>query len=275
MEEQFKVGTPESVSFNYTLAGIGSRYQAALLDHLLMGLIIILLAIGGRLAQGYDTFSLFSAFIYIASFAVLFGYYTFFETVWRGQSPGKRAMNLRVLKANGLPITFTDALLRNIVRLIDFLPASYGLGLTVMFFNRRWQRLGDLAAGTVVVRENPALRLEQIAVSQYLPVAPLPRAQAAAAAPLVYHPSSRPIPAGMLPSGNPAIPHIERLSNSDYQLVRDYLLRRPALAWPRQDQLDRMLTEMVVRKLQTPMRVQSAIHFLYQAAESYEMAQLR
>ncbi len=267
MEEQFSVETPESVSFSYTLAGIGSRYLAALLDHFLIGLILLLLAIAVNLTRLYDSFSILTAVGILALFVVLFGYFAFFETVWRGQTPGKRALNLRVLKADGLPIGFTDALLRNIVRFVDFLPASYALGLLVMFFDRRWRRLGDMAANTLVVRENAALRLEQIAVK--------PDYQPATQPPLVYR-SDRPQPLpGMLPSGNPAIPNIERLSNSEYQLVRDYLLRRPTLLWPRQQQLDRTLTEMVARKVQPPFPIRQPIYFLYQTAESYEMAQLR
>lgn len=266
MEEQFSVETPESVSFNYTLAGIGSRYMAALIDHLLIGVMLLLLAIAVQLTKTYDSFSILTAVGIIALFGLLFGYFTFFETVWRGRTPGKRALNLRVLKADGLPIGFTDALLRNIVRFVDFLPASYGLGLLVMFFDRRWRRLGDMAANTVVVRENAALRLEQIAVKQ---------SEQPAAAPLVFRADRPKPPPGMLPSGNPAIPNIGLISNTEYQLVRDYLLRRPALSWPRQQQLDRALTEMVARKVRPPFTIRQPIYFLYQTAESYEMAQLR
>ncbi len=275
MEEQFSVETPESVSFNYTLAGIGSRYMAALLDHLLVGLLLLLLFIAMRLTRLYDGFSILTALGIIASFVLLFGYFAFFETVWRGQTPGKRAMNLRVLMADGLPIGFSEAMLRNIVRFVDFLPASYGLGLIVMFFDRRWRRLGDMAANTVVVRENAALRLEQIAIrSDYQTTAP-PSYRPAAPAPLVYRTDRPTPPPGMLPSGNLAIPNIERLSNNEYQLVRDYIMRRPTLAWPRQQHLDHTLTQMVARKVQPPFPIHQPIYFLYQTAESYEMAQLR
>lgn len=267
MEEQFSVETPESVSFNYTLAGIGSRYMAALIDHIVIGLIIVLLFLAMNLSRGFDFFTILTAFAIIAVFMVSFGYYTFFETVWRGQSPGKRALNLRVLKADGLPIGFTDALMRNVVRFVDFLPAAYGLGLTVMFFDRKWRRLGDMAANTVVVRENAALKLEQIAIKSNaaLPVQ----------APIVFR-ADRPAPApGLLPSGNAAIPNIEQLSNGDYQLVRDYLLRRPYLPWARQNELDARLTDMVARKLQPNFPIRQPIYFLYQTAESYEQARLK
>ncbi len=275
MEQQFSVETPESVSFNYTLAGIGSRYLAALIDHLLVGLILVLLYIAITLTRQFDQFSILTAVGILALFVVLFGYFAFFETVWRGQTPGKRAMNLRVLMADGLPIGFSEAMLRNLVRFVDFLPASYGVGLIVMFFDRRWRRLGDMAANTVVVRENASLRLEQIAVKpNHAPVAQSPY-QPAAQSPLVYRTDRPASPSGMLPSGNPAIPNIERLGNSEYQLVRDYIMRRPTLTWPRQQQLDRTLTEMVARKVQPTYPIHQPIYFLYQTAESYEMAQLR
>ncbi len=275
MEEQFSVETPESVSFNYTLAGIGSRYLAALIDHLLVGVMLVLLYIAVSLSKLYDGFSILTALGILASFVVLFGYFAFFETVWRGQTPGKRAMNLRVLMADGLPIGFSEAMLRNIVRFVDFLPASYGLGLMVMFFDRRWRRLGDMAANTVVVRENAALRLEQIAVKSYQAPVAQSSYQSATLAPLVYRADRAASSPGMLPSGNPAIPNIERLSSSEYQLVRDYIMRRPALSWPRQQQLDHTLTTMVARKVQPPFPIHQPIYFLYQTAESYEMAQLR
>ncbi len=75
-----------------------------------------------------------------------------FEITTNGQSPGKRALGLRVIKAGGYPISFGDSAIRNLVRLVDFLPFCYGVGLLVMLINGNWQRLGDVAAGTVVVK---------------------------------------------------------------------------------------------------------------------------
>jgi hypothetical protein len=87
--------------------------------------------------------------------ALLFywGYYIFFEMVWNGKSPGKKALKLRVIRVDGTPITISESLVRNLVRLVDFLPVYYGVGAIAAFINPQTRRLGDLAAGTLVVRE--------------------------------------------------------------------------------------------------------------------------
>ena len=74
-----------------------------------------------------------------------------FEIATNGQSPGKRVLGLRVIKVQGYPISFSDSAIRNIVRIVDMLPFAYGVGLLTMLLNKNWQRLGDLAAGTLVV----------------------------------------------------------------------------------------------------------------------------
>ena len=89
----------------------------------------------------------------IATFVLQWGYYMVFEIATNGQSPGKRALGLRVIKAQGYPISFSDSAIRNIVRIVDMLPFAYGAGLLTMLLNKNWQRLGDLAAGTLVVKE--------------------------------------------------------------------------------------------------------------------------
>lgn len=93
------------------------------------------------------------ALIIMALFVILWGYHVFFELAWNGQTPGKRAVGLRVLTTAGQPITFAHVLVRNLLRIVDFLPSSYMLGAVVMLITRRSQRLGDLAAGTIVVKE--------------------------------------------------------------------------------------------------------------------------
>jgi uncharacterized RDD family membrane protein YckC len=112
-------------------------------------------SIGDRLRGNRAAMRGFAAIVGLAiilAFLITIGYYIFFEMVWNGQSPGKRAAGIRVLSAGGTPITFGQSLVRNLVRPVDMLPTSYMLGLTVMILNRRSQRLGDIAAGTVVVK---------------------------------------------------------------------------------------------------------------------------
>ncbi len=294
IEQQFAVDTPESVEFRYTLAGIGSRFCAALIDHLIMGLILLLVIFLGGIAVNFLkrgdaelSASLLTALIVIVSFVVLAGYYVVLETVQRGQSIGKRALGLRVIRKSGLPITFSDSLLRNLLRVVDFLPVSYALGVVTMFFDGQWRRLGDLAANTVVVREGNVYQLSQISVR---PQAQQPVYAASSgnnllqkavplSQPLAYQPqAARVIPAaesGILPSGYQYVPNIERMSEFEYQLVRDYLMRRLTLPYERQVTLARDLSYLVANKIALYQPINNYLIFLNQAAESYEQSRLR
>jgi len=98
----------------------------------------------------------------LVTFAIFWGYYIVFEMAWNGQTPGKRWIGLRVIKVNGYPISLVDSTIRNLVRVVDFLPAYYGLGVIAMFANAQARRLGDFAAGTVVVKERKEVTLESL-----------------------------------------------------------------------------------------------------------------
>jgi uncharacterized RDD family membrane protein YckC len=157
-QDRLDIETPEHVRFSYTLAGFGSRFLAALLDHIIqgIGLSLFLLAFA-VLAEVYPPIAqrdIAILAVVIAASAFLFiGYYIIFEIMWNGQTPGKRRAGLRVIRDNGTPITFTESLLRNLLRPVDMLPAYYGVGIISMLISRQSKRLGDFVAGTVVVRE--------------------------------------------------------------------------------------------------------------------------
>jgi uncharacterized RDD family membrane protein YckC len=155
-EDVITVSTPEGLELELTLAGVGSRFISALIDFLIEGTLITVLAISlVSLAPGPAA----AAGIAVGSFALIFGYHVLFETLASGRSPGKRAAGLRVVREGGLPVRFRESAVRNIIRLIDLLPpVTYGLGAGVILATRRNQRLGDLAAGTLVVRERRADR---------------------------------------------------------------------------------------------------------------------
>jgi uncharacterized RDD family membrane protein YckC len=152
--------TPEQVAITFRLAGIGTRFAAMLVDTLaqaavlaaLVGLLLWLLPGIGDLFQFVEAGSPWLiAIVIIAAFSVLWGYFIFFETIWSGRTPGKSLAGIRVICDTGHPIDFRAALLRNICRYVDFLPAGYGVGALVMFFSGDSKRLGDYVAGTVVV----------------------------------------------------------------------------------------------------------------------------
>jgi uncharacterized RDD family membrane protein YckC len=175
-DEQLDIGTPENVTFGYEVAGIGSRFLAALVD---TGLIVLLQLItyavlffllrgwlasaGPDLLPGESTTAWLIALFTLLAFGLLWGYYIFFEVTWNGSSPGKRWVSLRVIRSDGSPITLTEAIIRNLVRLIDFLPFYYALGVLTMFVDSRSRRLGDLAAGTLVVRDSGDVTLASLA----------------------------------------------------------------------------------------------------------------
>jgi uncharacterized RDD family membrane protein YckC len=156
--DQLNIDTPEQVELEFAVAGIGSRFVAVLLDHLIqlgvLTLLFILMAVVldsiqvhvGRL--GNWTLAVFIAL----NFLLIWGYFTLFEAFWNGQTVGKRVMKLRVIKDSGRQITFFEALSRNLLRFIDYMPALYLVGVITMLCTRH-QRLGDLAAGTIVVHE--------------------------------------------------------------------------------------------------------------------------
>ena len=171
MDEYLNIDTPENVVFGYEIAGIGSRFLAAMIDTLLIlalqvvafGLLAAVFAAGNLndtlLELGAAVLVAASSFI---AFAFLWGYYIFFEIWWNGQTPGKRVAGLRVIKRDGTPISLTESLIRNLVRIIDFLPAYYGVGVVTMFFDGQSRRLGDMAASTLVVFDRTGVTLESL-----------------------------------------------------------------------------------------------------------------
>lgn len=155
MNEQLSVETPEQIDINFQQAGIGSRFYAALIDFLVL-LVVFLVGyyVNDRFISelGDIVGKWLKALGVIVVFAITWSYYMVFEITTNGQSLGKRALGLRVIKEGGYPISFADSAIRNLVRVADFLPFFYGVGLLVMLLNKNWQRLGDLAAGTLVIK---------------------------------------------------------------------------------------------------------------------------
>src|SRR6266702_2450861 len=157
--DQLSIETPELVAIEMPLAGIGSRFIALLVDTLIWGaglfLMGILLFI---LAPALKAFSKLSYQWVVALFTFLlflfnWGYFTLFEAFANGRTPGKRVARIRVIQCSGRPIGFFESLARNLVRYVDQIPFFYAVGVVTMFVTRQHQRLGDLAAGTLVVRE--------------------------------------------------------------------------------------------------------------------------
>lgn len=157
--EKLTIETPEQIALEFAIAGAGSRFLAIAIDTLvqlgvLLGLALIALAGLWIVSVGGTGVGKWIAAALIASgFLLYYGYYAGFEAAWSGQTPGKRAMGLRVITLSGQPITPYDAILRNLLRIVDQLPGIYAVGVLSIFFTSKNQRIGDLVAGTVVVQE--------------------------------------------------------------------------------------------------------------------------
>ena len=147
------------MELEFSIAGIGSRFVAVLLDHLLIGVAFLLLTILSAfifdsLERHLGLLGKWTLAVFIAlNFLLYWGYFTLFEAFWRGQTPGKHVMKLRVIKDSGRQITLFEAMSRNLLRIVDYLPAFYLAGVITMLCTKRNQRLGDLGAGTLVVHE--------------------------------------------------------------------------------------------------------------------------
>lgn len=161
---QLRIDTPENVLIDADVAGFGTRCVAAVLDYLIIAAILLVITIlySFTLATGIENQTLSNGVLILFYFLITTFYHLFFEFMWNGQTPGKRRLNLRVVQSDGLPLTTNAALIRNFVRLFDFFPVLYGVGLIVMFATRNTQRLGDIAAGTIVIRERPQLTIETL-----------------------------------------------------------------------------------------------------------------
>ena len=164
-EEVLVIETPERVPLHFALASIGNRFLACAIDHAIQLFGIALIALSGMIianvASWGDTLAnapkWVLALMIIAVFLIFTGYFTFFEWLWSGQTPGKRWLKLRVIREDGRPIVFWEAAIRNLIRTLDMMPVPfYSIGLISVFVNSRDQRVGDMVAGTVVVREREA-----------------------------------------------------------------------------------------------------------------------
>jgi uncharacterized RDD family membrane protein YckC len=151
-EDRVRISTPEGVDVELTLAGIGSRFIAAILDLLVQGAVLLAAAVALGVLGGAGT-GLAVAIFSILFFLVFFAYDVLFEVRSRGRTLGKRWTGLRVVRTGGRPVTFVPSCVRNVMRLVDILPAFYAIGMLSIFATPRNQRLGDLAAGTLIVRE--------------------------------------------------------------------------------------------------------------------------
>ncbi|HEY9611655.1 RDD family protein, partial [Allocoleopsis sp.] len=220
--------TPESVELEFTLAGIGNRAYALLIDYLVWSLILIGFFIAwaifsNQLLEAIENFVGSSkqlrlwlvAIQLLITFFIYVGYFVIFETLWQGQTPGKRFVKIRVIRDDGRPVSLQQSTLRSLLRPVDDL---FFLGVFFIVFGKREKRLGDLVAGTLVIQE------ERPVVSSSFPVSK-------EAETLATQLLSEADLASMLPE--------------DFAVIREYLQRRAAMIPEARTELSRQLAHQI------------------------------
>lgn len=174
MDRTISVRTPESIAFSYELAGLGSRFLAVAADMFVQVLVFLGIAWGLFFAASHlppaTRSSVFDraaesfgyAILAVMIFIVFFGYFILFEAFWNGQTPGKKLLGIRVVRDGGYPVDFGASFIRNLIRLGEVSLGFYALSAVVSLLSAENKRLGDLAAGTLVVRDARAQSLTAI-----------------------------------------------------------------------------------------------------------------
>lgn len=204
---RLEIETPDHVVLRYQLAGAGNRGFAAIVDFLIVFILMFAIGFGFQALTAMDpTLNDWSGWVVFFELLIAWLYFVLFEWLWNGQTIGKRFFGLRVISEDGEPARFVAVIVRNLVRVVDFLPLLYGLGLVALIVSSRSQRLGDYAGGTFVVR------------------APSPRRNWSALRTV----SARPLRKGAEPNAS-AEPTLRVLPGEAQRLVREFVLREQKL----------------------------------------------
>ena len=231
LEQQVDIETPEQVVFSYTIAGVGSRAAAAMLDYfilivalflvvLLFNMAVALIGLKGSGAGGvFGSWAL--AVFLLVGFILQWGYFLAFEAFWDGQTPGKRRLGIRVVQDGGYSVSVGASSVRNLVRILDMQPGlMYAIGIVSAAMSRSGKRLGDMAAGTMVVQER-VMHIAPAAASAATP---------ADAAPVIT----------------------AALTDQEYELLERFLARRHALEPERRRELAARLEQRFAPHLTDP-----------------------
>jgi uncharacterized RDD family membrane protein YckC len=216
------VETPEQIRFDFELAGVAPRALAYLLDLLIRAGIVSVASLVLAMVVGWASMELAGGLTLVLLFAVEWGYHTLLEWRWNGATPGKKALRIRVVRVDGVGLDFTRSALRNLLRAADLFPLFYAAGIATMIVGGRQRRLGDLAAGTMVVRTERAR------------LAALP-----------------PLPEGAVPLAPGALRELH-LRAREVTLIDEFFRRRPLLSAERARELAGLLAGPLARRLGRP-----------------------
>jgi uncharacterized RDD family membrane protein YckC len=219
--DQLNIDTPELVAIEMPLAGIGSRFIAILVDYLIWGAaFFLLIALAAIIIPAVHVFGEVSAnwavgIFFLIVFLLQWGYFALFEAFGNGRTPGKRVARIRVIHQSGRGISFIESLARNLVRFVDYMPGFYAVGVVAIFVSRRHQRLGDMVAGTLVVRDREIEPSHWSGATSRTITAPV----------FAPHADANPMAAPHLRVVLPA-PALAKLSASDLEVLEGFFARR-------------------------------------------------
>ena len=252
---RFSLHTPESVELEFALAGIGNRAYALVIDYIIFGLILILFLLGSLifnsvlvdivrgLVGSTNSLELWLIGIQVLiGFFIYVGYFVFFETVWSGQTPGKRYVKIRVIRDDGRPVRLQQSTLRALLRPFDEL---FFIGVFLIVFSQREKRLGDLVAGTLVIQEEQPRKIVALKVSK----------------------STQSLIDSLLAEAD-----ISRLLPEDFAVIQEYLYRREAMIPNARNDLSKQLATQVkeiIRLERLPTKVDANV-FLEAVYEAYQ-----
>ena len=252
---RFTLHTPESVELEFTLAGIGNRAYALLIDYIIFGLIIIVFLVGAlifnsvlletitKLVGSTNRLELWLIAVQaLIGFFIYVGYFVFFETVWSGQTPGKRYVKIRVIRDDGRPVRLQQSTLRALLRPFDDL---FFIGVFLIVFNQREKRLGDLVGGTLVIQEEQTVKAAALKVSK----------------------SAKSLAKKLLTDTD-----ISRLLPEDFAVIREYLQRREGMIPNARNDVSKQLATQVKQIIgleKLPAKVDANV-FLEAVYEAYQ-----
>ncbi len=265
LTDDYHFETPEQIDVSYVIAGLGSRGLAAMIDAIIVSIVMSIVTIPGSIGVtvlirlilhglahrdvGDNLVPIIIASMSLVGLAMIGCYYVFFEAFWHGQTPGKRWIGIRVIREGGRPLTFSASMIRNVIRLIDFLPFYYMIGVIVMFIDRKSRRLGDFAAHTIVVKEQKSVKLDSLDAS------------------------TRILPSTSTPIGDPTRPAIRNarhLTSEDRRILREYLHRRDKLSKESADRIGAKLAQSFALKTGYDLATEPAILFLERLARTID-----
>jgi uncharacterized RDD family membrane protein YckC len=174
--DRHTIETPEQMTLDFTVAGIGSRFLAMSIDTSIQAgvaiVLFIILAVAGAFTALRAQATWIGALLVAGLFLLTFAYFAVFEILWNGQTPGKRMVGIRVVKDSGRPLTPPETIGRNLLRIVDQLPALYAVGIVVALCNAQNRRLGDFLAGSIVIREGSLAEIKPVWQASETPAAP-------------------------------------------------------------------------------------------------------